>query len=737
MLLLLGLLLPAPGAATFIVDVDATTRLHPTNPLYMGCHSDSGFVHQVRGWSSQLVFGESFESPPNTTVEGQSSYAWQKVGSSAAKIASDPTRSFAGFPSQKIQLSSGTAGLANRGLGNEGLYLRAGKPYEGYFFARSDAPVQFEVRLETSDASPTVLATQTVSAASSEDFVQYHFTLTPSQNTECVGIEPHSDPSVHCTTGGSPAHICVKCGGQITVALVGPGEANIAYVVLQPGSWGRFKGLNARKDVADTMMQMGIKIIRLGGSFCSVGSGDGEFYQWQKWTGPVWKRPSVGAHWDSYSGNAYNLIGGWGPFEMIDYAAALGAEPVITTTMTSSPEEFADLIEYCHGNASTKFGQQRIADGHPDAYKLRYIELGNEQYNHDYIAQVTAMEERARSLGVDDIHYIFPSNGGLAGDDVKAAAALGLGNKLVTDIHVGAGGALDVADQLYEAHASGGLGDDAAVNFETNAGSHHLGRALDEAADLNKFFNKGDPRMLARTASFCHGRAGHFDEFDQAISFFLPNMTWLQPPAHVHAMITESWQPTVVGSKVSISPPLPPPSYSTHVNLGYNCLSGEYQGQANMEGDNSPAGCLAAVKKMADQGINFGTYPGNNNCYVCIVPGNITAKLIPKPNATTFVGTGVIAPPSVSSQVSSDGGSVVVRIVNHGTEAADVSVRIKGVVVEGAVVKAVTLASDDLNAENTAGNVANVAPRLLKVGQTESGTVSIVVPGQSYTVITV
>ena len=51
----------------------------------------------------------------------------------------------------------------------------------------------------------------------------------------------------------------------------------------------------------------------------------GKYYQWQRWTGPVWERPSVGAHWDEYNGHSYNLIGGWGPFEMIDYAVALGA----------------------------------------------------------------------------------------------------------------------------------------------------------------------------------------------------------------------------------------------------------------------------------------------------------------------------------------------------------------------------------------------------------------------------
>ena len=107
----------------------------------------------------------------------------------------------------------------------------------------------------------------------------------------------------------------------------------------------------------------------------------------------------------------------------------------------------------------------------------------------------------------------------------NAAAELKLGKRLVTDLHVGAGGALPVAEGLFATHAKAGLTDDAAVNFETNAATHTHGRALDEAADLNDFFNAGNPRVLARTASFCHGRAGHFDMFDQAISFFMPNMT--------------------------------------------------------------------------------------------------------------------------------------------------------------------------------------------------------------------
>ena len=120
------------------------------------------------------------------------------------------------------------------------------------------------------------------------------FASLPLSTRAGVGIAPGSDPTVHCTNNPGTAHVCIKCGGQFTVALVATaGEAataNIDYVVLQPGQWGRVLGQNARKDVFDTLQTMGVKAIRLGGSFCSVTKDDGLYYQWQKWTGPVWER---------------------------------------------------------------------------------------------------------------------------------------------------------------------------------------------------------------------------------------------------------------------------------------------------------------------------------------------------------------------------------------------------------------------------------------------------------------
>merc|ERR1711920_1154124 len=82
---------------------------------------------------------------------------------------------------------------------------------------------------------------------------------------------------------------------------------------------------------------------------------------------------------------------------------------------------------------------------------------------------------------------------------------------------------------------------------------------MSEANDLNDWFNCAADwckRMKFRTASFCTERSGHFDAFDQGISFFLPNGTWLQPPGYVHKMIKDTWQPNAV--RVTLSPDMRP-----------------------------------------------------------------------------------------------------------------------------------------------------------------------------------
>ena len=177
----------------------------------------------------------------------------------------------------------------------------------------------------------------------------------------------------------------------------------------------------------------------------------------------------MGAVWDGYSGDSYSLIGGWGIFDAIDMCNALGIEPIVTTTSSSTPAELADLVEYCWGGSDTPMGKRRLADGHPQPYRVRFFELGNEQYNTQFVPQVAAMEARARSLALNGtLRYIFPDNNGLNGADVDRAKKLGIDAQIAADIHVGSGGAVPQAASLFARRPDF---KQSAVNFETNVRS--------------------------------------------------------------------------------------------------------------------------------------------------------------------------------------------------------------------------------------------------------------------------
>jgi len=208
------------------------------------------------------------------------------------------------------------------------------------------------------------------------------------------------------------------------------------------------------------------------------------------------------------------------------------------------------------GRYGTQWGRQRIADGHPAPYNVTHFELGNEGDNPRFLDQVKAMEARAAQVGMNEtLHYYLSP--GPSGHDYPDAAlieqsqALGLGDRLAWDIHVGpppGENAVESAD-IFLTNASSW----AAMNLETNFGSHTVDRMLQEAKVLNTFFVYANSRLKGRTASFCMERSGYNEGgvADQGLAFYLPNMTWLQPPAHVHAMISETWQPLAIDYSVS------------------------------------------------------------------------------------------------------------------------------------------------------------------------------------------
>src|SRR5262249_60502811 len=53
--------------------------------------------------------------------------------------------------------------------------------------------------------------------------------------------------------------------GRFAIRLKSPGSVVLGHVFLQPGEWGRFKGLPVRRDVAEGLVDQGLTVLRYGG----------------------------------------------------------------------------------------------------------------------------------------------------------------------------------------------------------------------------------------------------------------------------------------------------------------------------------------------------------------------------------------------------------------------------------------------------------------------------------------
>jgi Alpha-L-arabinofuranosidase C-terminal domain len=520
----------------------STIVQHETNRNYLGCHQDNGYTQGTRGFWANMIYGNSFE---NGTMKVNSWTPWTDKGVNAT-FSMQNRIVFNGKPTSSISFIRGgspnvlNAGLVNRGMGYEGLYLQGGKEYEGYLYmiaGKTPSNIIIQLR-DYSTSPPTILASQSIffnGTSESFAFQRLNFSLTPVTGTECVGIDPYTNPSIDCGTNfPSSSMVCVQCMGEIVVGVDTPGTYYFGYVYLQPGKWARLGDLPILQSGVDVLKTLGVTVLRNGGTFSQA-------IRWKDHLGPREFRPSLQLVW----GDA--LIDGFGPFEMLDMLEQIDIIPIITFAYDiNSLQDFIDLVEYCWGDATTYWGARRIANGHPGVYNLTFFELGNEQYSPLYVDQVLAMEAKSMALNVPvKFKYLFPSNSGVNAQDAQRLVDAGFDiTRVMPDLHTGAGGAVFYLSEIFNSPVIPGF-NQSGINCETNAAVHHVRRAMEEAEDLMKFFNLPDymkNRILARTASFCSSRSGHFDGFDQGLSTFLPNMTWFQPPGYVHIMVVNSWR---------------------------------------------------------------------------------------------------------------------------------------------------------------------------------------------------
>lgn len=285
-----------------------------------------------------------------------------------------------------VEKVSGRVGIANEGFW--GIPVRPSTTYRASFYIKGTArkepfrwpwepkpttpplpdidnntPGPVTVSIESNDGK-TVIASGTINLEKSNFWKKYDLTL-----TTAADVKPTKDARFVISTDRK---------GLYYFNLVS---------LFQPTYNNRSNG--NRPDLMQMLVDMNPKFLRFPGGNFLEGPLITDAFPWKATLGPLEGRPGHKGSW------GYRPSDGMGLLEFLEWTEDMGAEPLLAVYagyslqgdhIDAGPllkpymDDALDEIEYVIGDTTTYWGAKRAADGHPAPFKLRYVEIGNEDW---------------------------------------------------------------------------------------------------------------------------------------------------------------------------------------------------------------------------------------------------------------------------------------------------------------------------------------------------------------------
>ena len=185
---------------------------------------------------------------------------------------------------------------------------------------------------------------------------------------------------------------------------------DVEHISLFPkDTWkGRENGM--RKDLAQALYDMKPGVFRFPGGCIVEGTDLESRYQWKNSVGPVENRPLNENRWHYTFPHRfypdYFQTYGLGFFEFFQLCEDFGCEPlpviscglscqfqnpdptkpgvhVALDDLDSYIQDALDLVEFANGPIDSKWGKVRAEMGHPEPFNLKFLGVGNEQWDYD------------------------------------------------------------------------------------------------------------------------------------------------------------------------------------------------------------------------------------------------------------------------------------------------------------------------------------------------------------------
>lgn len=196
---------------------------------------------------------------------------------------------------------------------------------------------------------------------------------------------------------------------NLRLLLKGKNSVALEHVSLFPKHTFKDRDNGMRRDLAQALYDLHPGVFRFPGGCIVEGSSLEQRYQWKNSIGPVENRPLNGNRWLSTFNYRlfpdYYQSYGLGFYEYFLLSEDIGAEPlpVLNVGMAcqyqnwNNPkahvpvdslqpyiQDCLDLIEFANGDVNTIWGKKRAEMGHPAPFNLKFLAVGNEQWDNLY-----------------------------------------------------------------------------------------------------------------------------------------------------------------------------------------------------------------------------------------------------------------------------------------------------------------------------------------------------------------
>ncbi|MBQ2952427.1 MAG: Ig-like domain-containing protein [Clostridia bacterium] len=342
------------------------------------------------GLYAELIQNRSFEFFPmetNNNNPGSYTYSWSLRGDATMAVQTKGAMNDKNTHYVRVMAQNAGDGIVN--IGYAGIALTAGEPYRVSFYTRGDYDGGFTVKLLclSGEVGEVVLE-----AVPSGEWTQLTGYITAGMTVDNARLE---------------------------LLFNAPGEVDVDMVSLFPVHTYNNRENGLRADMVEALRALNPGFLRFPGGCIVEGEGLDNAYNWKDSVGGVEERATIFNRWrrSGTSGYYYQSYG-LGFYEFFLLCEDLGCEPIPCLNSGIScygPEyesmdelqkwidDAIDLIEFATGDPETsEWAALRAEMGHPEPFRLTYLEIGNEQSGDErYYERFEAFERQIHALYPD------------------------------------------------------------------------------------------------------------------------------------------------------------------------------------------------------------------------------------------------------------------------------------------------------------------------------------------------